>query len=115
MENERERGRRKYTYKVGMDGEGEVLVYRKGKSQETQRGILDLVKGRWETGKDMAQLTIQQILEIREHQDRVVNLAKGKLMNTQAKQKECYDKRVKVRLKTIYRRDDKAIRDNMNG
>ena len=38
------------------------------------RGILDLVKEKWESGKDEAQLTVQHVIEMREHLRRVAEI-----------------------------------------
>ncbi|XP_078232523.1 cytohesin-interacting protein isoform X1 [Pogona vitticeps] len=61
------------------------------------RGILDLVKERWEEGPDDARITIQQVIEMREHLRTAVGLAKANLGQAQAGQKRRYDQRVKVR------------------
>ena len=61
------------------------------------RGILDLVKERWEEGPDEAQITVQQVMEIREHLRTVMGLARDNLSQAQAGQKRRYDQKVKVR------------------
>lgn len=59
-------------------------------------GILDLIKEKWASGKDKTQLSKKQMIEIREHLEKVAKLARGRLMHVQGKQRERYNKNKRV-------------------
>ena len=40
------------------------------------RGILDLVKKKWESGKDNTQIVVQQVIEMRDHLNKVAKVAR---------------------------------------
>ena len=61
------------------------------------RGILDLVKNKWEEGEDDAQITVQHVMEMRDHLRTVLGIAKDHLRTAQEGQKRRYDQKVKVR------------------
>lgn len=61
------------------------------------RGILDLVKEKWESGKDEAQSYVKQSLEMRERLTLVSGLAKEALGKAQSYQKARYDRMVRPR------------------
>lgn len=70
------------------------------------RGLLDLVKEKWESGKDDANLVIQQVLEMREYLKYVTDMAVKNLRQVQEGQiyrynKKCPIKRISGRTKSV--------------
>ncbi|XP_078240795.1 uncharacterized protein LOC144586395 [Pogona vitticeps] len=61
------------------------------------RGILDLIKEKWESGSDNSQITVKHVLEMREHLRKVSEISKEHLGQAQAGQKRRYDLRVSPR------------------
>ncbi|XP_078240212.1 uncharacterized protein LOC144586237 [Pogona vitticeps] len=61
------------------------------------RGILDLIKEKWESGTDNSQMTVQHVLEMRAHLKKVAEMAKGHLEQAQAGQKKRYDAKLSPR------------------
>ena len=55
------------------------------------------MRERWEEGHNEAQITIQQVIEMREHLRTVAGLARDNLNKAQAGQKRRYDQNIKVR------------------
>ena len=51
------------------------------------RGILDLVKDKWEIGKDEAQIVLQQVTEMHEHLRKAAEIARENLQRAQQGQK----------------------------
>ena len=61
------------------------------------RGILDLVREKWEEGKDHSQNELQQILDMRNNLGLAWEVAKDNLGQAQTKQKARFDQRVRLR------------------
>ena len=62
-----------------------------------RQGVLDLIKEKSESGKDEVQLTVQHVIEMREHLRKVSQLAREHLITAQQGQKRRYDTKVKPR------------------
>ena len=60
------------------------------------RGILDLVREKWENGKDEAQTVVKHVMEMREYLQRIAGIAKENLLKAQEGQKCRYDAKVKT-------------------
>ena len=61
------------------------------------RGILDLVKDKWESGKDESQIVVQQLIEMHEHLRKAAEIARENLLKVQHGQKRRCDTKVKPR------------------
>ena len=61
------------------------------------RGILDLIRERWEEGEDASRSALQQIVEMRNNLKIAWEVAQDNLAQTQGKQKDRYDRKVKPR------------------